>query len=203
MSEDSNTTRDYLSRTREASRRLACTMTRIECPSRVLSKSGDIVNRRNDWSVNHEKRYLLRGTSVAQIPHHYNRGRVVLACSHESCGLREWSVTRREMDTAGSHIIWMPSNIAHTSPSSNHTARTTHGLISAIRKGNDLAFSAQIPHDSVASAAGTSQDILHLQIPSKGRDLVQLSGAGAWRWRIRFGRVFEIPYIHLSECGSE
>lgn len=152
--------------------------------------------------------YFFRRTSVAKIPDHDDRRRVVLRCSDQSSGL--W-LSRQLSRNGGvrhiTYIIRMPgdgthaSSAAHRHPTSNARLTRQSTRTAAIRQCDDLPLSTQIPYDSVSSAAGASKDVLNLLIPCYRRDLIQFRAARSWSGRVWLAWIFQIPDVHLSQTS--
>ena len=95
----------------------------------------------------------------------------------------------------------MPCNSAHApSPSDSHSATNCAAKCTCsttICKGDNFTFATKIPYDGVPRTTGASENILHLLIPSDGRDLIELRAAISRGRGVRFWRIIEIPYINL------
>lgn len=82
-----------------------------------------------------------------------------------------------ETDVKKTHVVRVPSDVAHASATTDCqsaacTLTSKSPSSTTISQSDNLAFTSQIPHDRVARAAGTSENILDLLIPGDRRDFV-------------------------------
>ena len=112
--------------------------------------------------------------------------------------------TRRDRRSrVETHVVRMPRNVAHSSPSthchggSSESLHASHGACTtSVGQCGDLTLPPQIPDDGVSSAGGCGERVLNMMVPCESGDLIELRAARAGR--VGFAWVLQIPHIDLE-----
>lgn len=182
-------------RTTAASLRPACTTRWTKCRARDRSRSETVNALRPGCKGCTAFLLTFSGARAFRRSHTMTTGEASSSDDVTSLVACKVTVSAGTKPIYRTHVIGMPSDIAHAFPPTG--AQGIHPLsCTSVRQSNHLPLVSQIPHNRISRAAGRCENMLHLTIPCQRRYFIELRGTRARR--VRLARVLQVPDVDLT-----